>query len=120
MSYKLSRSLLVVALLVTALNGLVAVPGTVHGAANDTQFTAASTVLKHSGTLGSWMFPDPPGFPPVKCTYYPTGENPNGIPVSRMSASGPVIYSAPGLDGQPVHVIYRLEQRWPDGSLHPI
>jgi hypothetical protein len=116
---KRSRLIFVFVFLFALLIGGLA-PISAVRASDDSQFTAASTVLKQSGKVGPWMFPDAPGFPPVKCTYYPNGQNPNGIPVSLISPYAPVVFAVPNLGSQTAEVIYRLNQRWPDGSLHAI
>jgi hypothetical protein len=120
MVFKRSRFTFVVVFVFTLLMSGLPISRPVHVSAQDDQFTAAATVLKQSGTPGLWMFPDPPGFPPVKCVYYQYGYNPGGPPESFISAYAPNIYAVPGLAGQPLEVTYRLNQRWPDGSLHSI
>ena len=56
-----SRFLLVIALGATSLIWNATAPGPARGAAKGGSFTVAETVISKFGTIGAWLFPQPPG-----------------------------------------------------------
>jgi hypothetical protein len=102
---------LVIALLAANLIGSIAAPDRAHGAVQDSDFSAAETMIAHTGTYGHWAFHEPLGFPPVQCAYFPSDETSQLVTILT-----PDIYPVDGFSNQKVSMGVRTYRRLPDGS----
>jgi hypothetical protein len=105
----LSRVALVLVLAATSLLGALIAPPQARG--TEQGLAAAETVLFSVGSIGHWMFPQPPGALVVDCTY------PFDLSSNRhMMIQSPAVFPAGILASQSVAIGYELEARRPDGS----
>jgi hypothetical protein len=105
----LSRVALVLVLAATSLLGALIVPPQARG--TEQGLAAAETVLFSVGSIGHWMFPQPPGALVVDCTYpFDTSSN------RQMMVQSPAVFPAGILASQSVAIGYELKARLPDGS----
>jgi hypothetical protein len=115
MPRQLSCFVLVLVMVATSLIGALNAPGSARSASNDTTFTAAETVLAKSGNQGQWTFSEPPGSPPVRCSY------PTDVTTGRsVFTPGPIVFARSGFSSQDITVRFSVNRRLPDGSLSPL
>jgi hypothetical protein len=108
-----SRFVFVAVLLSTWLLSGFAFSGPVHGAAKSSDFSAAEALISKSGNIGTWLFPEPPGSPPLKCAY---SEDTQSYLVVRSLL--PTVFSAvPGPSTQHVEITVAFFRRLPNSSL---
>jgi hypothetical protein len=112
---QLSCFVLVLVMIATSLIGALNAPESARSAGNDTTFSAAETVLGKSGNQGQWTFSEPPGSPPVRCSY------PTDVTTGRsVFTPGPVVFARSGFSSQDITVRFSVNRRLPDGSLSPL
>jgi hypothetical protein len=108
-----SRFVFVAVLLSTWLLSGFAFSGPVHGAAKSSDFSAAEALISKSGNIGTWLFPEPPGSPPLKCAY--SEDTQSYLVVQSLL---PTVFSAvPGPSTQHVEITVAFFRRLPNGSL---
>jgi hypothetical protein len=109
------RLILAAVLLSTFLGGLAISPGPARGSSGDGSFTTAEAVLSQSGTHGNWAMKEPPGFPPVTCTYSSVN---SGFNVIRVLS--PIVFPSAGSSSQAVRITLFINRRLSDGRLMPV
>jgi hypothetical protein len=115
MFLKRVRFLFAVVVLFAVVAGSLSVASPTHGAAEASDFTAASKVLTQTGEVGKWTVKEPPNFPAVPCRY-PSGTNQMvGMPVTDVLVS-----PRAGLSSEVVQVTTAIKRRLPDGTLQSV
>jgi hypothetical protein len=109
------RLILAAVLLLTFLGGLAISSGPARGSSGDGSFTTAEAVLSQSGTYGNWAMKEPPGFPPVTCTYPSVT---SGFNVIRVLS--PIVFPTVGFSSQAVRITLFVNRRLLDGRLVPV